>query len=93
MDRGYFPVTPDLLYEVVAPGDEAEDLEQKLDEYREAGIPLIWVIYPGTRRVQVLGANRPRVELEPTGVLDGADVLPGFTCSLQELFASAEPEK
>ncbi len=91
--HGWLTVAPDLAVEVVSPGDEAEDLEQKLIEYREAGIPLIWVIYPGTRRAQVLGANRPRLELEPNGVLDGQDVLPGFTCSLQELFASADPEK
>ncbi|MGE0599276.1 MAG: Uma2 family endonuclease [Dehalococcoidia bacterium] len=91
--HGWLTAIPDLVVEVVSPGDEAEDLEQKLDEYREAGIPLIWVIYPVTRRAQVLGAGRPRIELEPDGILDGQDVLPGFTCSLKELFASAEPEK
>jgi hypothetical protein len=43
-------------------------------------------------RAQVLGATRPRTELGPDGVLDGEDVLPGFTCSLQELFDAARPE-
>jgi Uma2 family endonuclease len=91
-EEGWMSVVPDLVVEVVSPRDEVEDLEQKLDEYRQVGIPLIWVIYPNTRRAHVLGASRPRVELAPNAVLDGEDVLPGFTCSLTELFASAEPE-
>ncbi len=91
-EHGWLTVRPDLVIEVVSPGDEAEDLEVKLDEYRQAGIPLIWVVYPSTRRAHVLGAGRPRVELNADGVLDGEDVLPGFACSLGDLFAAAEPE-
>lgn len=87
---GWLTVVPDLVVEVVSPGDEIEAFEQKLDEYREAGIPLIWVIYPGTRRAHVLGAGRPRTEIAPDGSLDGEDVLPGFSCSLAELFAAVE---
>ena len=91
--HGWTTVVPDLAVEVISPGDEAEDLEQKLREYREAGIPLIWVIYPISRSAHILGANRPRVELGPDGVLDGEDILPGFKLPLSELFAAAEPEE
>ncbi|MCL4242539.1 MAG: Uma2 family endonuclease [Dehalococcoidia bacterium] len=87
---GWLTVVPDLVVEVVSPGDEIEGFETKLDEYRAAGIPLNWVIYPGTRRAHVLGANRPRTEIAPDGILDGEDVLPGFTCKLAGLFAAAE---
>lgn len=87
---GWLTVVPDLVVEVVSPGDEIEAFETKLDEYRKAGIPLIWVIYPGTRRAHVLGANRARTEIAPDGALDGEDVLPGFSCNLAELFSAAE---
>ena len=89
-EEGWLSVAPDLAVEVVSPGDTVQDLEQKLDEYREAGIPLIWVIYPVTRRAHVLGSNRARVELGPDGILDGEDVLPGFKLPLAELFEAAE---
>lgn len=89
--EGWLTVVPDLVAEVVSPGDEAEDLEQKLLEYREAGIPLIWVIYPNTRTAQVLTLDG-RFDLGRDGVLDGRDILPGFSCSLADLFASAEAE-
>ncbi|MBE0609309.1 MAG: Uma2 family endonuclease [Dehalococcoidia bacterium] len=87
---GWLTVVPDLVVEVVSPGDEIEAFEAKLDEYRAAGIPLIWVIYPGTRRAHVLGTSRPRTEIAPDGSLDGEDVLPGFSCKLAELFSAAE---
>ena len=92
-DDGWLTTVPDLVVEVVSPKDRVEDLEIKLDDYREAGIPLIWVIYPGTRRAHVLGAGRARAELGPDGVLDGEDILPGFTCALSDLFDAAKPEE
>jgi Uma2 family endonuclease len=87
---GWLTVVPDLVVEVVSPRDRVEDLEQKLLEYREAGIPLVWVIFPATRSAHVLAAARPRAEVAPNGTLDGEEVLPGFTCNLAELFERAE---
>ena len=81
---------PDLVAEVVSPRDLAEDLEQKLAEYREAGIPLIWVIYPSTRTAHILRTGRQRSELGPAGVLDGEDILPGFSLPLADLFPPVE---
>lgn len=90
--EGWLTVVPDLVAEVVSPGDRVEDLEQKLAEYREAGIPLIWVIYPATRTAHVLGANRQRRELGPDGVLDGEDILPGFSIPLANIFPGPEAQ-
>jgi Uma2 family endonuclease len=87
---GWLTVVPDLAVEVVSPGDEIEAFETKLEEYRAAGIPFIWVIYPGTRRAHVLGADQPRTEIAPGGTLDGEDVVPGFSCNLGELFSAVE---
>ena len=92
-NEGWLLTVPDLVVEVVSPRDQVEELELKLEHYREAEIPVIWVIYPATRRAHVLGFNRPRVELGPDGVLEGESILPGFSLPLAELFAAAEPEE
>jgi Uma2 family endonuclease len=84
--KGWQVVVPDLVVEVVSPNDQVDEFERKLAEYREAGVPLSWVIYPGTRAAQVLTPTR-RFDVFPDGSLEGGDVLPGFSCSLQELFA------
>lgn len=90
--EGWLTVVPDLVAEVVSPKDRGEELEQKLAEYRESGIPLIWVIYPATRTAHVLGANRQRRELGQDGVLEGEDILPGFSVPLADIFPEAEQQ-
>ena len=51
--EGWVKIPPDLAVEVVSPNDSVEDLEEKLDDYRKARVPLIWVIYPEARKVKV----------------------------------------
>jgi Uma2 family endonuclease len=87
--KGWQVVVPDLVVEVVSPNDEVDEFERKLAEYRAAGVALIWVIYPGTRAAQVLTPTR-RFDVFPDGSLDGGDILPGFFCSLPELFAGLD---
>jgi Uma2 family endonuclease len=91
LPKGWSQIRPDLVVEVVSPNDEADELERKLADYREAGIPLIWVIYPGTRAAQVLTPTT-RFDVFPSGTLDGGDVLPGFALSLEELFRGLDEE-
>ena len=90
VSQGWITVVPDLVVEVVSPRDLVEDLERKLTEYRDAGIPLIWVIYPATHSAHVLALGQPRIEIRSDDSLDGGDALPGFTCKLSDLFAAAE---
>ena len=89
LPEGWATVAPDLVVEVVSPNDKVEALERKLAEYREAGIPLIWVIYPRTRTAQILGANLARTEIDRDGSLEGGEILPGFSLKLSDLFAAA----
>jgi Uma2 family endonuclease len=45
------PETPPLvIVEIISKDDRYLDLMQKLEEYREWGVPHIWVIDPSTRR-------------------------------------------
>jgi Uma2 family endonuclease len=87
---GWMRVAPDLVIEVVSPNDKASELEEKLREYREAAIPLIWVIYPATRTAHVLRANGSHDELDEQDALDGEDVIPGFSAPLADLFADPD---
>ena len=87
---GSLNVVPDIVAEIISPGDDAEGLEQKLIEYREAGIPLIWLIYPRTRTALVIRSDHVRRELTANDSLDGEDVLPGFSVRLGDLFPKPE---
>ncbi|MGC8641073.1 MAG: Uma2 family endonuclease [Isosphaeraceae bacterium] len=83
--EGWVKIPPDLAVEVVSPGDSAEKLEEKLDDFKKAGVPLIWVIYPKLRKARVIRPDGPSAELGEDDVLSGEDVIPGFRCPLQEI--------
>jgi Uma2 family endonuclease len=85
--EGFLSIRPDLAVEVISPHDRVYELEEKLDDYRAAGIPLVWLVYPPSRRVRVLRPEGPPTELGPDDELTGEDVLPGFRCRVADLFA------
>jgi Uma2 family endonuclease len=86
-EEGFLPIRPDLAVEVVSPNDLAYDLEEKLQDYRDAAIPLVWVVYPPTRRVRILRLDGSTSELGLDDELTGEDILPGFHCRVTDLFA------
>src|SRR5919197_156524 len=55
--RGHVRVVPDLVLEVVSPNDLAWEVDVKVTEYLQAGVPLVWVFYPDTRTVSVYRAG------------------------------------
>jgi Uma2 family endonuclease len=57
----------------------------KVGEYLEAGVRLVWVIDPRHNRAVVYRSLSHVRELGPEDALDGEDVLPGFSCPLREI--------
>jgi Uma2 family endonuclease len=84
-ERGFAHIAPDLAVEVVSPNDTAEEVQQKVNEYLEAGTRAVWVFYPKPQTIAVHTRTGTQI-LRPGDVLDGGDVLPGFTLALRDLF-------
>ncbi len=84
--KGYFPGAPDLAVEVVSPSDAAAEVHRKVGEYFKAGSQQVWVVYPDEQEVAVYRSARESVVLTATETLDGAPLLPGFTCPGADLF-------
>jgi Uma2 family endonuclease len=79
-------MAPDLSVEVISKGNTKAELARKLGEYFSAGVRLVWIVEPKTRTVRVYTAADQFTVLKPGQVLDGGDVLPGFTVRVNELF-------
>ncbi len=87
LPEGWFRIPPDIAVEVVSPGDAAYDVEEKLADYRSAGIPLIWVVFPNRRTVHIYsGGNEVPAILHESDELTGGEILPGFACKVADLF-------
>lgn len=74
----YLAIAPALAGEVASPGESTTEIEEKVDDYRRAGMPLILYLFPERRVVSVDGAGRKRTVLGENDVLDCSEVLPGL---------------
>lgn len=88
--KAYFPEAPALVVEVVSPSDTVEEVDDKMRRWLAAGVELAWVIHPGSRMVTVYRSRTDVRVLTTDDVLDGADVVPGFSCRVGDLFAAID---
>ncbi len=84
--QGDFTIPPDLAVEVVSPNDLYEYVEEKIEDYRKAGVKLVWIVSPGSKTVLIRRPDGTATALGLDGELSGESVLPGFTCKVAELF-------
>ncbi|MFO0823009.1 MAG: Uma2 family endonuclease [Gemmataceae bacterium] len=84
-DEGHCTTRPDLAVEVISPNDLAGAVEDKLAEWLDAGVKVVWVVNPTTRSVRVHGPSGYRF-LRAADTLTAPEVLPGFSCPVAELF-------
>lgn len=86
LPRGHVRVVPDLVLEVVSPNDLAWEVDLKVTEYLQAGVPLVWVCYPDTRTVSIYRVQGQVTRLGVGDLLSDAEILPGFTCPVADVF-------
>ena len=83
---GLLKLAPDLAIEVLSPSETASELQEKLDDYKAAGTPLVWVVDPVRRTVMIVASDAPVRWLHESHVLDGGDVVSGFSCRVTDIF-------
>ena len=86
------PLSPDLAVEVLSPNNTKREMDRKLREYFEAGVRLVWYVYPATRSVRVYTSPDDVTELSEDAVIEGGDVLRGFQLPLPKLFVMPRHE-
>jgi Uma2 family endonuclease len=85
--EGFWPGAPDLAVEVISPGDPYTEVEEKVEEYLTAGARAVWVVDPRRRTITVYRALTDITILTENDTLEDADIIPGFSCPVAEVFA------
>ncbi len=83
---GYLDVAPELVVEILSPGDRIIDTMQKLRESFGIGVTIVWVADPAARTVYVYRSLTDVREFPEGDRLPGEGVLPGFEVSVASLF-------
>ncbi len=83
---GWVRVVPDLVAEVVSSGDRTTEVAEKVQMWLDAGVRLVWVLYPTRHTVEVYRSAQPMLTLPDGATLDGQDVVPSFSCPIVQIF-------
>lgn len=85
---------PDIVVEVLSPGNNAKELKNKYEMYEEAGVKEYWIVSPQNQSFLVHTLVDGKFVLSPLKTVGDevtSSVLPGFSIDLTELFNSADP--
>jgi Uma2 family endonuclease len=90
---GFLEIAPDLVLEVVSPGDLAVVVKAKIQEYLDAGVRVVWIAYPEAREIEIRRADGTLTILRVGDELTDETVLPGFSVPLLEIFPEGIAER
>lgn len=84
---------PAFVIEVISTYDQINPMKIKMMNYRDAGVQVVWHIFPEVRQVDVYSG--PNLSKMTTCVGDeicsAAPALPGFTISVNDIFKKTQP--
>jgi len=86
LPQGYFNGSPDLAVEVLSPNDRASEVQGKIRDWLEAGCRAVWIVDPETKSVTIYKSTHDIVVLSTADTLIDAQILPGFTMAVSEIF-------
>jgi Uma2 family endonuclease len=86
---------PDIVVEILSPGNNKKELRNKYEVYEEYGVKEYWIVWPESKTFLKYTLN-DEGRYQPSRVLTLGDmvttpILPGFTLSLDEVFEEALP--
>ncbi|NJK70133.1 MAG: Uma2 family endonuclease [Microcoleus sp. CSU_2_2] len=86
--RKFPPLCPDFVVELRSPTDSLKETREKMQEYRENGACLGWLIDPQTRSVEIYRSEREVEILQSPVTVSGEDILPGFVLEVRPVMGT-----
>lgn len=84
--RGFAPIDPDFIIELLSPTDNLSITQQKMTEYIDCGVKLGWLINPDEKQVEIYRLGKDKQVIKNPDDLSGEEILPGLTVDLADIF-------
>ncbi|ACK66417.1 protein of unknown function DUF820 [Rippkaea orientalis PCC 8801] len=81
----FLNLPPDFIIEIRSKSDSMTKLQQKMEEYRENGVKLGWLIDTQNQQAFVYRQDGSITQYPADAILNGEEVVPGFTLALKVL--------
>jgi Uma2 family endonuclease len=89
----FLPLCPEFVLELRSPSDTLSRLQAKMEEYRENGAELGWLLDQQTKAVHIYRPGAPVAVLENPVTVSGAALLRGFVLDVPRIWAAMERTK
>jgi Uma2 family endonuclease len=77
---------PDLTVEVLSPGDKPKRVGEKIGEFLENGVPIVWLVDPARKTVTEFRSLSESKLFSGDDTIHAEPVLPGFSCKISRFF-------
>lgn len=84
---------PDLIVEILSPGNNKKDLKFKYDVYMESGVREYWVIHPEEQTLMIYSLKEGHYvpsRLFVSGDIVNSNVIDGFSLDVEDLFSNLD---
>ena len=79
-------LTPDFVLELMSPSDNLKDIREKMQEYKDNGVKLGWLINPQQKQVEVYLFEQPVEVIDKPTTLSAEEILPGLVIELSSIW-------
>jgi Uma2 family endonuclease len=80
-------VIPELVVEILSQHDTVAEIHEKIEDWLTAGVQMLWVVDPFRHTVTIYQPGHDPVLLGERATLHGDPIVPGFRCTVAEIFA------
>ena len=85
--KGFLPLCPEFLIELLSPSDSWKQGQVKMEEYMDNGCLLGWLIDPKSKRVDIYRQGQLIEILNDPKTLSGENILPNFVLEIGTMFS------
>jgi len=89
-NQNYPQIAPNLVVEVLSPGNTKAEMARKRLEYFHFGVQVVWMVDCSHRSVAVYTSSSKVRVLSETETLDGGIALPGFSSPVADFFVDLD---
>jgi len=82
----FLPLAPDFVVELMSATDNLKTTQAKMQEYRDNGVRLGWLIDLKNQSVEIYRQGQDVEVVRTPSTLSGEGILPGFVLNLQDIF-------
>jgi Uma2 family endonuclease len=80
---------PSFIVEIISTTDNINRVNRKVDDYFDAGVKVLWHIYPDLKKVDVYESNRHILICKNTDLCSAEAAIDGFVMTVNQIFENA----